>query len=71
MSIKLTEGQLDFWKITSQMSEISHSMASTLFRDYVKSVEATQAIAPDVLPTSIDVNPMIESTTGKLVSAIS
>ncbi len=71
MSIKLTEGQLDFWKFTSDLSKISHSMASTLFRDYVKAVESTQAIAPDIVPTSVDVHPMIESTTGKLVSTIS
>jgi len=71
MSIKLTEGQLDFWKFTSQMSEISHSISSSLFRDYVKAVETTQAIAPDVLPTTVNARPMIESNTGKLVTAIS
>jgi len=71
MSIKLVEGQLDFWKLTSEFSEISHSIASTLFRDYIKAVETSQAIAPDVLPSALNVHPMIESDTGKLVTAIS
>ena len=71
MSIKLVDGQLDFWKMTSEFSEISHSIASTMFRDYVKAVETSQAIAPDILPRTVDVHPMIESDTGKLVTAIS
>lgn len=71
MSIKLVDGQLDFWKMTSEFSEISHSMASSLFRDYIKAVETSQAIAPDVLPSTVSVHPLIESDTGKLVTAIS
>ncbi len=71
MSIKLVDGQLDFWKLTSEFSEISHSLASNLFRDYIKAVETTQAIAPDVVPSTVNVHPMIESDTGKLVTAIS
>lgn len=71
MSIKLIEGQLDFWKFISQMSEISHSLSSSMFRDYVKAVEVSQNIAPDVLPTSLSAPPTIESNTGKLVTAIS
>jgi hypothetical protein len=61
---------LDFWKFTSQLSEISHSIPS-LFRDDVKAVEVSQNIAPDVLPTSLSAHPTIESNTGKLVTAIS
>ncbi|MDQ7831422.1 MAG: hypothetical protein RDU30_06805 [Desulfovibrionaceae bacterium] len=71
MSVKLVDGQLDFLKDVSKLSEASDSIASQSLRSYVKTLEETQALAPDVVPRTVSVKSTIESETGRVVDDIS
>lgn len=67
---KLVEGQLEVLKMVSQFSKVSKSLASSTLRSYVKTVEAQQVNYPDQLPGGIEVKPVVEADTGKIVSSI-
>jgi hypothetical protein len=69
MSIKLTEGQLEFWQMASSLSHSSHSLVSRTFREHVSNVAQQQSFAPDILPTTVDVTQHIDQETGKLVAS--
>lgn len=73
MSIKVVEGQVEFWKELSAMWKVGdNSMTVQMFRDYLKYVSSQQTIAPDVLPRFLTNAPsIVESTTGKIVDSIS
>ncbi|NDY56749.1 hypothetical protein G3N56_08325 [Desulfovibrio sulfodismutans] len=71
MSVKLVEGQLEFLKDVAKLSELSDSIASQSLRTYVKTLEQTQAVAPDVIPCTVSVKSTIESDTGRVVDDIS
>ncbi len=68
---KVVEGQLDVWRLASELSTASHSMASQGLRDYVKYQEKIQTYAPDIIPRTVDVKPIIEADTGRIVTKIS
>lgn len=67
---KVVEGQLEFLQMVSGLSGISHSIASNDMRTVIGSLARSQALYPDVLPTTVDVRTTIESTTGKVISDI-
>ncbi|MFW5487089.1 MAG: hypothetical protein ACNI3A_01480 [Desulfovibrio sp.] len=68
---KLVEGQLEVWRLASELSTASHSMASQGLRDYVSYQEKLMTYAPDIIPRTVDVKPIVESDTGRIVSKIS
>ncbi len=67
MSLKVVEGQIEFWRMSSALSSSSNSLASQSYREFVSNVANQQSIAPDVLPAQVNVNPMLDET-GRLVS---
>jgi hypothetical protein len=71
MSVKLVEGQLEFLKDVVKLSEVSDSIASQSLRTYVKTLEETQAVAPDVVPRTVAAKATIESDTGRVVDDMS
>lgn len=71
MSVKVLEGQLEFFKDVIAMTEMSDSIASQSIRTYLEAVEKSQAIAPDVLPRGVSVTATIEADTGRVVDDIS
>lgn len=68
--MKVVEGQLKFLGMVSDLSGISHSVASQSLRDFVSSQKSQQALWPDVLPREVHVTPTIEATSGKVVDSV-
>lgn len=58
--MKLVEGQLQFLQFVSDFSGISNSMASEGLRDFVASVERTDAVFQDLVPRWVDVTPAVD-----------
>jgi hypothetical protein len=70
MSIKLVEGQLQFWQMVNSLANPKTSFVNQVFDEFVTSVERSQQVAPDLLPATVHVHPMIDSS-GKVVDKIS
>ncbi len=68
---KVVEGQMDALRMTSFFSKQSHSVASDLIRQYVRTLEAQIVVAPDELPRSVDVKQHIDQQTGRLINNLS
>jgi hypothetical protein len=68
---KLVDGQLEVWRLASELSTASSSMTSQGLRDYVRYQEKIQSYAPDVIPRVVDVKPIIEADTGRIVTKTS
>ncbi len=68
--MKVVEGQMGVWQMASDLSGISHSMASSLFRDFVSAQNQQQQLWPDVLPSVVKINQSIDEVTGKLISQV-
>lgn len=67
---KVVEGQLSWLNMVQQQSGISNSLASSNIRTAIEVQNRLQSHFPDVLPRMVEVRPLIESDTGKLVSRI-
>jgi len=67
--IKLAEGQLKFWEDIRDLCPPKTSLVNQLFDEFVKSVEQGQAVAPDLVPSTVSIHPDIDAH-GKLVDTI-
>jgi len=68
--IKLVEGELQYWESIRNLGPPKTSMVNQLFDTFVSSVERSQAVAPDLLPSHVSIRPSIDSN-GKLIDTIS
>ncbi len=66
--MKVVEGQLKFLEMVSDLSSLSHSVASQSLREFIAMQQEQQAFTPDVLPSRIDVKTTIEAETGKVIN---
>lgn|GEM_PF-4774051 len=68
--MKVVEGQLELWQMASSLSGPSKSMTTQLFQEFVNLQVKLQQLAPDVLPSHVEVHASIDQETGKLVSRL-
>ncbi|MEW5773526.1 MAG: hypothetical protein AB1916_08375 [Thermodesulfobacteriota bacterium] len=67
---KLVEGQLKVMQMVSDFSQVSHSVASLLMRDFVATVAVLQSRFPDTIPRYVEVRPVMEEPRGKVLETI-
>lgn len=58
--MKLVEGQLQVLKFISQFSGVSHSIASDGVREFVRVVEQSNALVPDIISRWIQPVPSVD-----------
>ncbi|MEF2145943.1 MAG: hypothetical protein V3573_10890 [Desulfovibrionaceae bacterium] len=56
----VVEGQLELWQFFSNMSGVSHSIASNGFREYIEHVAKSQKRIADILPRWITPIPVVD-----------
>jgi len=64
---KVVEGQMEFLALASDMSRISSSAASETLRTVIDSQARQQQNYPDVLPSRVEIHPLIEASTGRIM----
>lgn len=68
--MKFEDGRMNYLDMVSKFSLISHSVASENLRVFVKSQQVRELYSPEPFPTTVDIHPLIEADTGKLVTEI-
>ena len=68
--MKVVEGQLQLMEAVFDSSQVSHSIASQNIRSFITAMKNQQAVAPDVLPTNIELHPFVEQETGRIVTEV-
>lgn len=59
--MKLVEGHLEMLRMFRDLSSVSHSTASNLFRDYIDMLDRAVANGfGDILPRTVKVTPMVD-----------
>jgi acyl carrier protein phosphodiesterase len=67
--IKLTEGQLQFWESIVDLGAPKSSLINQLFEEFVKGAAQGQAVAPDIVPSTVSIHPDIDAQ-GKLIDTV-
>ncbi|MBF0482976.1 MAG: hypothetical protein HQK81_15540 [Desulfovibrionaceae bacterium] len=68
--IKLVEGELQYWEYIRNLAPPKKSLVNQLFDAFVSSVEKSQALAPDLLPSRVSIHPSVDAH-GKLIDTVS
>lgn len=66
--MKVAEGQLENLQRAADLLRSDKSMPSDLIREYVEGMVKDQAVAPDVVPSTVKIHPEISPETGKLIT---